>query len=103
MINVDPKNDLTRAGGELFQHMKAASSKSVPVRVFLVLPPEGGPVPLSHIMEPLNNLFDDNKKMVFDNGEVVCMSNNVRFFVVTEDCSGFGPAHVSRLGIVSAF
>ena len=101
VINVDPKNDLTRAGGELYQHMKAPAG--VKANVFLVLPPEGGPVPLAHIMEPLNTLFDDNKKLTFDNGEVLSMSNDVRFFVVTEDCSGFGPAHVSRLGIVSAF
>ena len=100
VINVDPKNDLTRAGGELYQHMKAPAG--VKANVFLVLPPEGGPVPLAHMMESLNSLFDDNKKVTFDNGEVVFMSNNVRFFVVTEDCSGFSPAHVSRLGIVSA-
>ena len=102
VINVDPKNDLTHAGGELFQHMKAASSKSVQVHVFLVLSQTGDAAAITKIMNPLNSLFDDNKKVTFDNGEVVFMSNNVRFFVVTEDCSGFSPAHISRLGIVSA-
>jgi len=98
-IEVDPKTGLTSAEGPLFHVMKNAIGKSDKVMVFLVLPSGGGP--LGAIMEPLNPLFDDNKKMTFDNGEVVCMAPNVSFFVMATDCSTFKPAHISRLGIVT--
>merc|ERR1712032_684021 len=98
VITVDPKNSLTRVGGALHTVMRTAGSKSSKVLVFLVLPPAGGSVPAPVLLEQLNSLFDDNKKVVFDNDEVVRMTDNTGFFVVTDDCSHFSPASVSRLG-----
>lgn len=99
VVNVATKNTLSSAEGALFKHMQAAGKKNSPVWVFLILPPaaEQWPAPL----QPLHTLFDDNKKMYFDNGQVVSMTANQRFFVVTEDCSQFSPAGVSRMGVVN--
>ena len=98
-IEIDPKTDITSAKGPLFSIMKDAISESDKVMVFMVMPFGGGSV--SAIMEPLNKLFDDNKKVTFDNGEVVRMAPNMNFFVISTDCSTFSPAHISRLGVVT--
>lgn len=99
VVNVVTKNTLSSAEGALFRHMHAAHEKNSPVWVFLVLPAAADQWPA--LLEPLNPLFDDNKKMYFDNGQVVSMSANQRFCVFTEDCSQFSPANVSRLGVVN--
>ena len=103
VVRVDPNsNDLGRAGGALFTHMKAARGKSSRVLVFIVMPSCKASVPASLMMEPLNTLFDDHKRVTFDNNEVVAMGDNTRFFVLVDDCSSFSPASISRLGIVNA-
>ena len=101
VINIDDKNSLTDTKGSLFSTMKRGDAKDSDVFVFFVLPATGTRAPAPRLIEPLNTLFDDNKKVVFDSGEGVRMPSNMRFFVVVDDCSDFSPASISRLGVVS--
>jgi len=100
-IHMDDKHSLTDIKGSLFSTMKRGGSKDSEVFVFLVLPAAGTRTPAPRLIEPLNTLFDDTKKVVFDSGEVVRMPDNMRFFVVVDDCSDFSPATISRLSVVS--
>jgi len=99
VIDVNTKNSLASAEGALFRYMQTAGEKNSPVWAFLILPAPSAQSPA--MLAPLNPLFDDNKKMYFDNGQVVAMTANQRFFVVTQNCSEFSPANVSRLGVVT--
>lgn len=98
-IEVDPKAGLDSSEGPLYSAMTSSIGSSDSVVVFLVMPGAGAPV--NDILKPLYPLFDDNKRVVFDNGQVVHMAPNMRFFVITADCSDFCPALISRLGVVT--
>ena len=100
-VTINMSTKLTATKGALFSTMKRASSKDSEVFVFLVMPAAAGRVPSPRLIEPLNTLFDDSKKVVFDNGEVTRMSDNMKFFLLVDDCSDFSPATISRLAIVT--
>lgn len=96
-IEVDPKASLISSEGTLYSTMKSSIDSSDNVVVFLVMPG----APANELLTPLNSLFDDNKKVTFDNGQLIHKAPNMRFFVITADCSNFRPAVISRFGVVT--
>ena len=52
------------------------------------------------VVEHCNSLFDDNKKLILANGEVLALPNDVRIVCEVADFKNVTPAHVSRTAIV---
>jgi hypothetical protein len=52
------------------------------------------------VVENLNSLFDDNKKLILANGEVLALPNDVRIVCEVADFKHVTPAHVSRTAII---
>jgi len=52
------------------------------------------------VVENLNSLFDDNKKLSLANGEVLVLPNDVRIVCEVAHFKNVTPAHVSRTGII---
>jgi dynein heavy chain len=75
---------------------KTAMEKTSPVNLVLKMP-QGGTA-----FEPLNSLLDDNKKLELPSGAVLRLTSYMRVLIFQQDCSGWNPAAVSRVGMVAA-
>jgi len=53
------------------------------------------------MMEQLNMLFDDNKKLCLANNELLALGKNTRVCIAGGNCDHWSPASVSRVGVVS--
>ena len=86
--NVELKEQLLAAQRQDFQHWIAIQSPKEVVHAVWA--------------ERLNTLLDDNKKICYDNHEIIHLAPNCRIVTIASSCETMSPAFISRNGIVYA-